>query len=122
MQIACDIGITHMLQLINAIMSNPRDNTQVRQYLPFMQSSKLEVPTFLSLNALFVIVRLRKNKLPLAYQTNHNRSSNQVSHNISCALELSVKCWYPVCFPLWSPPHPLLYCVLNPLQPLYSQF
>jgi hypothetical protein len=37
-------------------------------------------------------------------------------------LELSVKCWYPVCFPLWSPPHPLLYCVLNPLQPLYSQF
>lgn len=27
--IAGDIGITHMLQLINAIMSNPRDNTQV---------------------------------------------------------------------------------------------
>jgi hypothetical protein len=37
-------------------------------------------------------------------------------------LELSVKCWYPVCFPLLSPPHPLLYCVLNLLQPLYSQF
>jgi hypothetical protein len=40
----------------------------------------------------------------------------------SYVLELSVKCWYPVCFPLWSPPHPLLYCVLNLLQPLYSQF
>jgi hypothetical protein len=42
--------------------------------------------------------------------------------HIAPILELSVKCSYPVCFPLWSPPHPLLYCVLNPLQPLYSQF
>ena len=28
-QIAGDIGITHMLQLINAILSNSKDNTQV---------------------------------------------------------------------------------------------
>jgi hypothetical protein len=41
------------------------------------------------------------------------------------AIELSVK-WYPVCFPLLSPPHAIvilyLYYVLTPLQPLYSQF
>ena len=34
-------------------------------------------------------------------------------------LGLSVEYWHPVCFPLWSPPHTLLYCVI---QPLYFQF
>jgi hypothetical protein len=36
-------------------------------------------------------------------------------------VELSVKYWYLVCFPLLSPPHPLLYCVFNHFIPNFEQ-
>lgn len=44
-QIAGDIGITHMVQLIKNIMSNPKDTTQVRQSMrwPF-PSANCPVP------------------------------------------------------------------------------
>lgn len=41
MQIAGDIGITHMLQLINSIMSNPKDNTQVRHNRPAFSTASM---------------------------------------------------------------------------------
>jgi hypothetical protein len=59
---------------------------------------------------------------------NVNLINIMISFHVTCTfwllltLKLSVKYSYPVCFPLLFPPHPLLYCVLTPLQPPCSHF